>query len=126
RSGSPPERPQPGPAHQDADRLRRSARRARGRHPVRPVMFRPLRLALALALATGLAGCETLDKINPFNEKKPPLPGERHPVFPDGVRGVDYSTPMGQPSNSNIVLPSTTGGANAGTAVPGASAAPGN
>lgn len=86
-------------------------------------MFRPMRLALAFALAAGLAGCESLEKMNPFGEKETPLPGERRPVFPQGVPGVNYSAPMGQPSNSNIALPAS--GANAGTPAPGASAAPG-
>lgn len=32
------------------------------------------------ALSVALGGCDTLDDLNPFAEKKTPLPGERHPV----------------------------------------------
>jgi len=39
-----------------------------------------LRLALALSVVGTLAGCDTLSSMNPFAEKKTPLPGERHPV----------------------------------------------
>ncbi len=88
-------------------------------------MFRPLRLAFVLALATGLAGCETFDKINPFSEKETPLPGQRQQVFPQGVPGVNYSGPVTQPSNSNVPLAAAPG-ANAGTPPPGAATTPGN
>jgi len=73
-------------------------------------MLRPLRLVLALALATGLAGCETFEKMNPFAEKETPLAGTRQPVFPEGVPGVSYSAPPTQPSNANVVIqPSGSG-----------------
>ncbi|MEP9376929.1 hypothetical protein ABLE91_09465 [Aquabacter sp. CN5-332] len=88
-------------------------------------MFRPVRLALALVLASGLAGCETFDKINPFSEKETPLSGERHQVFPEGVPGVSYTAPVAQPSNSNIAVSAPTA-TNAGTPSPGASTRPGN
>ncbi|MET0313402.1 MAG: hypothetical protein ABW275_03330 [Hansschlegelia sp.] len=39
-----------------------------------------LRLGLALIVVGSLAGCDTLSGMNPFAEKKTPLPGERHPV----------------------------------------------
>ncbi len=64
-----------------------------------------LRIALLLApLSLGLAACETIDKLNPFEEqsKKTPLSGDRRAVFPDGVPGVQYNAPPTQPSNSNI------------------------
>lgn len=67
-------------------------------------LLRPLRIALALGLALAATGCETLDKFNPFEEKKNPLPGERHQVFPQGVPGVDYSTGLGQPTNANAPI----------------------
>jgi hypothetical protein len=38
------------------------------------------RLALALLVVGMVAGCDTLSSLNPFAEKKTPLPGERHPV----------------------------------------------
>jgi len=65
---------------------------------------RPARRALlvltALSLAFATAGCETLDKMNPFLEKEKPLPGPRAAVFPEGVPGVDYNAPPPQPANS--------------------------
>lgn len=38
-----------------------------------------LRVALAIGVL-GVAGCESLSKLNPFEEKETPLPGERRPV----------------------------------------------
>lgn len=64
-----------------------------------------LRIALLLApLSFGLAACETLENLNPFDEqgKKTPLSGDRRPVFPEGVPGVQYNAPPTQPTNSNI------------------------
>ena len=62
------------------------------------------RLALAAGLALALAGCESMEKFNPFAEKETRLPGSRQQVFPEGVPGVDYSAAPSQPSNSNAVL----------------------
>lgn len=67
-----------------------------------------IRVALLLApLSLGLAACETLENLNPFDDnKKTPLSGDRRSVFPEGVPGVQYNAPPTQPSNSNIqVLP---------------------
>ncbi len=64
-----------------------------------------LRVALLVApLSLGLTACETLENLNPFDEqgKKTPLSGERRPVFPEGVPGVQYNAPPTQPTNSNI------------------------
>ena len=61
---------------------------------------RALLALTALSLAFATAGCETLDKMNPFAEKEKILPGARAPVFPEGVPGVDYSAPPPQPANS--------------------------
>ncbi|MFG1296484.1 MULTISPECIES: hypothetical protein [Xanthobacter] len=69
-----------------------------------PRLLRTLRVAIGLSLALAAAGCESLEKFNPFEEHKKPIPGERHAVFPEGVPGVDYSTGPGQPSNANAVL----------------------
>ncbi|MFG1301076.1 hypothetical protein V5F49_14885 [Xanthobacter sp. V3C-3] len=63
-----------------------------------------VKLALGLALALAAAGCDTLDKLNPFDQPKKPLAGTRSPVFPQGVPGVDYGTPLSQPSNANVPL----------------------
>jgi hypothetical protein len=62
------------------------------------------RIALLLApLSLGLAACETLENLNPFDDtKKTPLSGDRRSVFPQGVPGVQYNAPPTQPSNSNI------------------------
>jgi hypothetical protein len=61
-------------------------------------------LFFALPLALAVAGCETFEKLNPFQENKPPLAGDRRPVFPEGVPGVQYNAPPQQPSNSNIQI----------------------
>lgn len=68
--------------------------------------LKPLfRVALLLApLSLGLAACETLENMNPFDEKKAPLSGNRRSVFPEGVPGVQYKQPPTQPSNSNIAV----------------------
>jgi hypothetical protein len=63
---------------------------------------------LALSIGFAIAGCETLDKLNPFDQKQPPLPGARKPLFPEGVPGVDFGAPPPQPSNSNIPIPANT------------------
>ncbi len=55
-----------------------------------------LPLVLLLAMAPAFAGCANfdLDKLDVFgwNEKKK-LPGERQPVFPEGVPGVTQGIP---------------------------------
>lgn len=61
------------------------------------------RLAV-IALALGAASCEDNDL---FATKKIPLSGERKPLFPNGVPGVDYAAPPAQPSNSNIPITTT-------------------
>jgi hypothetical protein len=55
-------------------------------------------------LAPALAGCEAMEKLNPFIEQKTPLPGERKPLFPSGVPGVELNAPPQQPQNSNIPI----------------------
>ncbi len=64
----------------------------------------PLRFALIVGLALTAAGCESLDEWNPFQEKEKKLTGDRHPVFPEGVPGVDYSAKPSQPANANVPL----------------------
>jgi hypothetical protein len=56
---------------------------------------RTMRLAPALALGVMLGGCESLDfsSITSFLDTKKPLPGERRPVFPEGVPGVAQGVP---------------------------------
>ncbi|MCK0195403.1 hypothetical protein MWN34_00595 [Ancylobacter sp. 6x-1] len=66
------------------------------------------RLALAcvlISLSGALAGCESMDALNPFATKQKKLPGTRVPVFPEGVPGVDYNAPPPQPANSAIPDP---------------------
>jgi hypothetical protein len=57
-------------------------------------------LAVLVAVAPLVAGCETLERLNPFGERETPLPGERREVFPGGVPGVARGIPethTGQP-----------------------------
>ena len=64
-----------------------------------------VRVALLLApLSLSLAACETLENMNPFDEKKKPISGDRRTLFPEGVPGVQYNAPPTQPTNSNIQL----------------------
>jgi hypothetical protein len=63
---------------------------------------------LALSIGFAIAGCDTLDKLNPFDQKQPPLPGVRKPLFPEGVPGVEFGAAPPQPSNSNIPIPANT------------------
>jgi hypothetical protein len=72
---------------------------------------RLLRVAL-LALPLALGGCDMLDSINPLQERKTPLPGERRAVFPGGVPGVEYNAPPTQPTNSNVAIPQGPAGLN--------------
>lgn len=65
-----------------------------------------LRLALFLVpFSLSLAACETLENLNPFEDRKTPLSGERRALFPDGVPGVERNAPPQQPTNSNIQIP---------------------
>jgi hypothetical protein len=64
-------------------------------------------LALVLALASGVAGCENLDSWHEFEffgKKKKPIEGQRQAVFPEGVPGVQYNAPPAQPTNSNLPI----------------------
>lgn len=64
-----------------------------------------LRVAIFLVpLSLGLAACETLEDLNPFDEKKTPVKGDRRALFPQGVPGVQYNAPPQQPTNSNIQI----------------------
>jgi hypothetical protein len=64
------------------------------------------RVALLLApFSLGLAACETLEDLNPFDEKKKPIAGDRRALFPQGVPGVQYNAPPQQPTNSNVQIP---------------------
>jgi hypothetical protein len=45
-------------------------------------LARSLRLTLAVGLLASVAGCDTLQSLNPFKEDEKPLPGERRPVAP--------------------------------------------
>src|SRR5690606_14965594 len=93
-------------------RRRRSGRAGHAMRRPRMSAARRLLTAALLAgpLAFGAAGCETMDKLNPFVERQPPLPGERKPLFPEGVPGVDFGAPPPQPTNSNIpITPSVAG-----------------
>ena len=55
--------------------------------------------AAAVAFGLALAGCESFDPLDKLAEldimgtSKKPLPGERRPVFPEGVPGVPQGVP---------------------------------
>jgi hypothetical protein len=54
-------------------------------------------LALLVAVAPVIAGCENFDpdKLDVFDlNKEKPLPGERKPLFPNGVPGVSQGIPQ--------------------------------
>lgn len=60
---------------------------------------RVLRAGALGALGLGLTACESLQDLpSMFERRQPPLPGDRQPVFPEGVPGVDRSIP--QPANA--------------------------
>lgn len=96
---------------------------------MRPNTTRPntarrlLLLAPVLGLTLAMAGCETLDALNPFAEREKPLPGARTAVFPEGVPGVDYNQPPPQPANSTYGMapaePTPSAGAAGGAAPSG-------
>ncbi len=73
---------------------------------MRAARFRSARhLLFAAALSLGLAGCEGgLDFLDFMNPTKKPVPGERKPVFPAGIPGIEYNAPPAQPANANIPL----------------------
>jgi len=53
---------------------------------------------VALTCGLGLAGCDSFDPLDKFQDwdlmsSKKPLPGERRPVFPEGVPGVPQGVP---------------------------------
>src|SRR5260221_3412986 len=64
-------------------------------------MRRPQRLIAAtilIALASALAGCSSLGNFDPTDaldwlDTKKKLPGERKPVFPEGVPGLEQGVP---------------------------------
>jgi hypothetical protein len=60
--------------------------------------MRCAKLIVVVALAVGLGGCgfDPLDKLQDLDimgSTKPPLRGERHAVFPEGVPGVPQGVP---------------------------------
>jgi hypothetical protein len=60
------------------------------------VLMATVLVAFAGSLAGSLAGCENfdLDKLDVFNlNEKKKLPGERRPLFPEGVPGVTQGVP---------------------------------
>ena len=61
-------------------------------------LIRPALVAVPLALFA--AGCDS------FGEKEVPLAGDRRPLFPQGVPGVEFGARPQQPTNSNVSIPS--------------------
>jgi hypothetical protein len=45
------------------------------------------------AISVALGGCDTLEDLNPFAEKKTPLPGVRHPVPVVDTRPRSFDLP---------------------------------
>jgi hypothetical protein len=77
--------------------------------PMHAARFRIARnLLLAVALSLGVAGCETaldiFDKLDFASSSKKPVPGERRPVFPAGVPGMETNAQPAQPTNANVPL----------------------
>ncbi|MDC7987544.1 hypothetical protein PQJ75_27740, partial [Rhodoplanes sp. TEM] len=50
-------------------------------------------LAVAAALALPVAGCDQFDSLQAMFDTKKKLPGERKPVFPEGVPGLQQGVP---------------------------------
>ena len=76
---------------------------------MRAARFRITRnLLLAAALSLGVAGCESatdiFDKLDFMSTAKKPVPGERRPVFPAGVPGIEANAQPAQPTNANVPL----------------------
>jgi hypothetical protein len=61
---------------------------------------------VALPLAFALSGCEA------FGEKETKLQGDRRPLFPEGIPGVQFGAPPPQPTNSNVPIPTAGAPAN--------------
>ncbi|MCZ8315274.1 hypothetical protein [Phreatobacter sp.] len=71
---------------------------------LRPDRRLVLRTAALGGLGLMLAGCESLQDIpSMFERRQAPLPGDRRPVFPEGVPGIDRS--VQQPANSPGAVP---------------------
>lgn len=91
-------------------------------------------LALLIAAAPVIAGCENFDpdKLDVFDlNKEKPLPGERKPLFPNGVPGVSQGIPSeymkGNEPQTDMALttpPAVAPGSAGGTAQQTATAAP--
>src|SRR6266540_7065290 len=80
---------------------RRSPRADTGKRIGKPSMRRPQRLiatAVLIALSGELAGCGSTGNFDPsdlldFLDTKKKLPGDRKPVFPEGVPGLEQGVP---------------------------------
>jgi hypothetical protein len=68
-----------------------------------------------VAAPIAMAACNQFDL---FEEKKTPLAGERKPLFPAGVPGVNYNEPPQQPTNSNIPVNTEISGKSLGREQP--------
>jgi len=82
--------------------------------------MRSFRLAFVVrcalvALPIAMTACADFDL---FEEKKTPLAGDRKPLFPTGVPGVNYDEPPQQPTNSNIPVNTDISGTSLGREPP--------
>jgi hypothetical protein len=75
--------------------------------------FSLLLRCLLVALPITMTACAEFDW---FEEKKTPLAGNRKPLFPSGVPGVNYNEPPLQPTNSNIPINTEISGTSLGRA----------
>jgi len=84
-------------------------------------MRRPQRLIAAtvlIALSGALAGCGSMGNFDPsdlldFLDTKKKLPGERKPVFPDGVPGLEQGVPRDLYKGSRVEDPNAQAAATA-------------
>ncbi|RAI34137.1 hypothetical protein CH338_21385, partial [Rhodoplanes elegans] len=54
---------------------------------------RVILLAAAAVAALPLAGCDQIDNLTAVFDTKKKLPGDRKPVFPEGVPGIQQGVP---------------------------------
>jgi hypothetical protein len=50
-------------------------------------------VSLTMSAGLGLAGCDSIDNLTAMFDTKKKLPGDRKPMFPEGVPGVTQGVP---------------------------------
>jgi hypothetical protein len=80
--------------------------------------------ALLIAVSTlALAGCGSMQKLNPFAEKDKPIPGERRPAF---APGTEFAGPRRLPPPNSDYVGATMPANQPVTSVPPAANPPAN